>query len=63
MELFWNAVCFCRFQWLSVVGALSEKSGMELEENVGDWHSDVCSRLCGDILRFQAYNRIAGIYG
>ena len=59
----WHVLCFCRFQWLSVVGALSEKSGMELEENVGDWHSDVCSRLCGDILRFQAYNRIAGIYG
>ena len=30
---------------------------------VDDWHSDVCSRLCGDILRFQTYNRIAGIYG
>ena len=27
----------CRFpKWLSVVGALSGKSGMELEENVGD---------------------------
>ena len=35
MELFWNAVCFCRFQWLSVVGALSEKSGMELEVKDG----------------------------
>ena len=63
MELFWNAVCFCRFQWLPVVGTLSEESGMELEKNVDDWHSDVCSRLSGDILRFQTYNRIAGIYG
>lgn len=34
MELFWNAVCFCRFQWLSVVGTLSEESGMELEKTL-----------------------------
>ena len=49
--------------WNSFGMTLSEESGMELEKNVGDWHSDVCSRLCGDILRFQTYNCIAGIYG
>ena len=35
MECVRHALLLCRFQWLSVVGALSEKSGMELEVKDG----------------------------